>query len=164
MSLLSLCEWIHQTPVSVSIRESIWVYPILDVLHCVGILLVAGTIVVVDLRLLGCGVRRTPVSNVIGQVLPWTLSGFAFMAITGSLLAWSEPLRLYRSLFFPWKLLFLAMAGLNALLFHYGIYRGVGKWDTAALTPARARVAGVVSIVCWICVIAAGRAVGYETT
>lgn len=164
MSLLSICQWIHQTPVSVSIRESIWVYPILDVLHCVGILLVAGTIVVVDLRLLGCGVRRTPVSSVISQVLPWTLSGFAFMALTGSLLAWSEPLRLYRSLFFPWKLLFLAMAGLNALLFHYGIYRGVGKWDSASLTPARARAAGVVSIVCWICVIAAGRAVGYETT
>ena len=54
------------------------------------------------------------------------------------------------------------MAGLNALLFHYGIYRGVGAWDTAALTPVRARLAGAVSIVCWICVIAAGRAVGYE--
>jgi hypothetical protein len=164
MSLLSICEWINQTPSSVSIRESIWVYPILEVLHCVGILLVAGTIVVVDLRLLGYGVRRAPVSSVIAQVLPWTLSGFAFMALTGSLLAWSEPLRLYRSLFFPWKLLFLAVAGLNALLFHYGIYRGVGRWDTAALTPARARLAGVVSIVCWVCVIAAGRAVGYETT
>jgi hypothetical protein len=149
---------------SIAIRESIWVYPILDVLHCVGILLVAGTIVVIDLRLLGLGMRRLPVSSVVGQVLPWTLSGFGFMALTGSLLAWSEPLRLYHSLFFPWKLLFLAMAGVNALLFHYGIYREVGAWNSAALTPARARLAGVVSIVCWICVIAAGRAVGYETT
>jgi hypothetical protein len=149
---------------SIAIRESIWVYPILDVLHCVGILLVAGTIVVVDLRLLGFGMRRFPVSSVVGQVLPWTLAGFGFMALTGSLLAWSEPLRLYHSLFFPWKLLFLAMAGANSLLFHYGIYREVGKWDSARLTPARARLAGVVSIVCWICVIAAGRAVGYETT
>ena len=58
--MLSICQWIHQTPVSVAIRESIWVYPILDVLHCVGILLVAGTIVVVDLRLLGFGMRRAP--------------------------------------------------------------------------------------------------------
>jgi hypothetical protein len=162
--MLSLCQWIFRTPLSVSIRESIWVYPILDVLHCVGILLVAGTIVVVDLRLLGFGLRRLSVSSVVGQVLPWTLSGFGFMFITGSLLAWSEPVRLYRSLFFPWKLLFLAMAGLNALLFHYGIYRSVGSWDSASLTPARARLAGVVSIVCWICVIAAGRAVGYETS
>ena len=64
------------------------------------------------------------------------------MFITGSLLAWSEPVRLYRSVFFPWKLLFLAMAGLNALLFHYGIYRGVRAWDSASLTPARARLAG----------------------
>jgi hypothetical protein len=149
---------------SIAIRESIWVYPILDVLHCVGILLVAGTIVVIDLRLLGLGMRRLPVSSVVGQVLPWTLSGFGFMALTGSLLAWSEPLRLYHSLFFPWKLLFLAMAGVNALLFHYGLYREVGAWNSAPLTPARARLAGVVSIVCWICVIAAGRAVGYETT
>ena len=161
--MLSICQWIHQTPLSIAIRESIWVYPILNVLHCVGILLVAGTIVVVDLRLLGFGMRRSPVSSVVGQVLPWTLSGFAFMFVTGSLLAWSEPVRLYRSVFFPWKLLFLALAGLNALLFHHGVYRGVGAWDSAALTPARARLAGVVSILCWICVIAAGRAVGYET-
>jgi hypothetical protein len=160
--MLSLCQWIYGTPLSLSIRESIWVYPILNVLHCVGILLVAGTIVVVDLRLLGFGLRRSPVSNVVREVLPWTLSGFTFMFITGSLLAWSEPVRLYHSLFFPWKLVFLALAGFNALLFHYGIYRNVGAWDLASLTPLRARVAGIVSIVCWICVIAAGRAVGYE--
>src|SRR5580704_1605449 len=107
--MLSICQWIHQTQLSVAIRESVWIYPILDVLHCVGILLVAGTIVVVDLRLLGFGLRRLPVSSVVGQVLPWTQGGFVFMLITGSLLAWSEPVRLYRSLFFPWKLLFLAV-------------------------------------------------------
>lgn len=151
--MLSVCEWIHMTRMSIAIRESIWIYPILDVLHCVGILLVAGTIVVVDLRLLGFGLRQSPVPSVVGQVLPWTLSGFAFMAVTGSLLAWSEPLRLYHSVFFPWKLLFLAIAGLNALLFHS---------RAASLTPARGRLAGIVSIVCWIGVIAAGRAVGYE--
>jgi hypothetical protein len=162
--MFSICQWIHQTPLSVSIRESIWVYPILDVLHCVGILLVAGTIVVVDLRLLGVGMRRSPVSSVVGQVLPWTLSGFAFMFVTGSLLAWSEPLRLYQSVFFPWKLLFLAMAGLNALFFHIGVYRGVSAWDSRLRTPARARLAGAISILCWIGVIAAGRAVGYEMT
>ena len=98
--MLSICQWIHQTTLSVAIRESIWVYPILNVLHCVGILLVAGTIVVVDLRLLGFGMRRTAVSSVVRQVLPWTLSGFGFMFLTGSLLAWSEPVRLYRSVFF----------------------------------------------------------------
>jgi Family of unknown function (DUF6644) len=162
--MLSICQWIQQTPASVAIRESIWVYPILDVLHCVGVLLVAGTIVVVDLRLLGFGMRRAPVTSVIGQVLPWTLSGFTFMFVTGSLLAWSEPLKLYQSQFFRWKLLFLALAGCNALLFHFGIYRGVCAWDSSSLTPARARLAGVVSIICWICVIAAGRAVGYEMT
>src|ERR1700722_7824675 len=162
--MLSICQWIFRTPLSIAIRESIWVYPILDVLHCVGILLVAGTIVVVDLRLLGLGLRRLPVSSGIGQVLPWSISRLAFMFVTGSLLAWAEAVRLYHSLFFPWKLLFLAIAGLNAFLFHFRIYRGVGAWDTTSLTPARARLAGAVSIVCWICVIAAGRAVGYETT
>ena len=160
--MLSICQWIHQTSLSVGIRESIWVYPILNVLHCVGILLVAGTIVVLDLRLLGAGLRQLPVSIVARQVLPWTLGGFCFMAVTGLLLAWSEPMRLYRSLFFPWKLIFLAMAGLNALLFHRGVYLGVHTWDSSLVTPLRARIAGVVSILCWACVIAAGRAIGYE--
>ena len=162
--MLSVCQWIFQTPLSVAVRESIWIYPILNVLHCAGILLVAGTIIVVDLRLLGLGMRRSPISSVVGQVLPWTLGGFGFMFITGSLLAWSEPVRLYHSFFFPWKLVFLAIAGANAFLFHYGVYRTVGAWDSSSLTPARARLAGVVSIVCWICVIATGRAIGYEMT
>jgi len=151
LPLLRLCQWLQQTPISVSIRESTWVFPILDAVHCTGIILVAGTIVIVDLRLLGFGMRRAPVSSLIAQVLPWTLSGFAFMFITGSLLAWAEPIKLYHSVFFRWKLLFLVLAGLNALFFHY-----------AALTPARARRAGAGHIVCWISVIAAGRAIGYE--
>jgi hypothetical protein len=149
--MLSFCEWLQQTPISISIRESVWVFPILDAMHCVGIILVAGTIVIVDLRLLGFGMRRTQVSSVVAQVLPWTFFGLAFMFITGSLLAWAEPLKLYRSVFFPWKLLFLAIAVLNALLFHY-----------TRLTPGRARLTGTLSIVCWIGVIAAGRAIGYE--
>jgi hypothetical protein len=166
MPILRICQWLQQTPISVSIRESVWVFPILDDLHCVGILLVAGTIVIVDLRLLGLGMRRQPVSSIIAQVLPWTFFGFAFMFVTGSLLAWAEPVKLYHSVFFRWKLLFLAIAGLNALLFHYGIYRHAARWpvrwDDATLTPSRARLAGALSIVCWICVIAAGRAIGYE--
>ena len=151
MPLFRICQWIQQTPVSVSIRESIWVFPILDAVHCVGIILVAGTILFVDLRLLGLGMRRQAVSSIVAQVLPWTFFGFAFMFVTGSLLAWAEPVKLYRSAFFRWKLLFLAIAGLNALLFHY-----------TTRSPARARFAGAVSIVCWISLIAAGRAIGYE--
>ncbi len=160
--MLSFCQWIYQTPLSISIRESIWLFPILDVLHCIGILTVAGTIVVVDLRLLGLGLRDSPVSNVVRQVVPWTLSGFCFMLVTGFLLAWSEPVRLYRSFFFQWKLVFLAAAGLNALAFHLGIYRSVASWEAKAVAPGRARMAGIISMVCWLCVIAAGRAVGYE--
>lgn len=149
--MFSFCQWLQYTPISVSIRESIWVFPILDAVHCAGIFLVAGTIVIVDLRLLGFGMRRESVSSVIAQVLPWTVFGFAFMAVTGSLLAWAEPVKLYHSVSFRWKLLFLVLAGCNALLYHY-----------TSLTPARARLAGAVSIVCWIGVIAAGRAIGYE--
>jgi hypothetical protein len=149
--MLSICQWLQQTPISISIRESTWVFPILDAVHCVGIILVAGTIVIVDLRLLGFGLRRESVSSVVAQVVPWTLSGFAFMFVTGALLAWAEPVKLYQSVFFRWKLLFLAIAGLNTLLFHY-----------AKLTPARGRFIGAVSVLCWICVIAAGRAIGYE--
>src|SRR5580658_6327217 len=139
--MLSICQWLQQTPISVSIRESIWVFPILDAVHCVGIILLTGTIVVVDLRLLGFGLRRESVSSVISHDLLWTFFGFACMFVTGSLLAWAEPVKLYRSVFFRWKLLFLAIAGLNALLFHY-----------ARLTPARGRLMGAVSVLCWISV------------
>ncbi|HUI81011.1 MAG TPA: DUF6644 family protein [Bryobacteraceae bacterium] len=161
MSLLSICQWIQQTPTSTGIRESQWVFPIIEATHLLSLAVSVGTIVFVDLRLIGAAMRRQPVSDVIGQLQPWALRGFALMFLSGGLLFWSEPLRCYHSVFFQAKFVVLALLGINALMFHSGVYRSVAAWDKAPDIPLRAKFAGYVSLTLWTSVILLGRGIAY---
>lgn len=149
------------TPFAAAMRNSGWLFDFTETIHSLGIILVAGTIMLVDLRLLGRGLRAEPVSHVVGRIVPWTLWGFGLMLVTGAWLFASEATKLYRSPAFRIKLILLALAGLNALIFHLTIYRSAAEWDEARITPARARLAGWCSLVLWIGIIAAGRSIAY---
>ena len=161
MSLLTFCQWIENTMPATALRDSLWMFDIVETIHTLGITLVAGTIMLVDLRLLGMGLKREPLFDVISRIVPWTLWGFAFMVCTGCLLFSAEAVKLYNSPAFRIKLVLLALAGLNALIFHTTIYRQASQWSTAPIAPLRARMAGVLSLILWICIIAAGRAIAY---
>jgi hypothetical protein len=161
MSLLSVCEWLQETSFSTGIRESVWVFPILESTHLLSLAISVGTIMFVDLRLVGASMKRVPVSDVIDQLQPWTLGGFALTFVTGILLMLSEPLRCYHSAFFNIKLVLLALLGINALVFHRTVYRSVAKWNEATRMPFRARMAGWVSLTFWLAVIALGRGIAY---
>jgi hypothetical protein len=161
MSLLSICEWIDGTVFSTAIRESIWVFPIIETVHLLGIAVSAGTILFVDLRLLGIGMKRERLSDVLEQLQPWTLSAFLVMTVTGALLFVSEAVKCYHSVFFQIKVCMLALAAVNAALFHYKVYPGVEVWDHLPAVPGRARFAGALSLALWIGIIAMGRAIAY---
>jgi hypothetical protein len=161
MFLLSICQWVDSTPLSAMVRQSNWLFSTLDTIHTLGIVLVAGTIMLVDLRLLGFGLRSVPVAQLVARIVPSTLGGFGLMVVSGGLLFSSEAVKMYHSPAFRIKMLLLALAGLNALIFHRTIYRDVAHWDPASVVPARARLAGLLSLVLWIAIIAAGRAIAY---
>jgi hypothetical protein len=161
LSILGICEWIDGTAFSTSIRESIWLFPIIETVHVLGIAASAGTILFVDLRLLGIGMKRERFSDVLEQLQPWTLSAFLVMVITGSLLFVSEAVKCYDSVFFRIKVAMLALAAGNALLFHWKVYPAVEVWDHLPRTPGRARLAGALSLALWIGIIAMGRAIAY---
>jgi hypothetical protein len=161
MFLLGICQWIDSTRFNAILRQSNWAFPTLDVIHTLGIVLVAGAIMLVDLRLLGLGLRSVPVAELVARIVPATLAGFALMVVTGGLLFASEAVKMYHSPAFRIKLVLLALAGLNALIFHRTIYRDVAKWDPGSIVPARARLAGLLSLVLWMAIIAAGRAIAY---
>ena len=116
---------------------------------------------ILDLRLLGLLMRRRPVSQVASQFLPWVWTGFIVMVSTGSLLFSSEAVKCYNSPFFRTKVVLLAVAGLNALVFHTSVFRRVDLWDKDAPTPWRAKLAGACSLIVWIGVVAMGRALAY---
>jgi Family of unknown function (DUF6644) len=161
MDLLGICQWLDSTRLNALLRTSSWFFATFDVIHTLGIVLVAGTIMFVDLRLLGLILRSEPVAAVIRRIVPWTLRGFALMFFTGASLFTSEPVKMYHSPAFRIKLVLLTLAGMNALLFHLTVYRRAPGWDPQAPAPFQARLAGLLSLALWISIIAAGRAIAY---
>jgi hypothetical protein len=156
-----MCEWLDSTRINAAMRMSNWFFPTFDTIHTLAIVLVAGTIMLLDLRLLGLVLRGEPVPAVVRRIVPWTLRAFVLMFVSGALLFTSEAVKMYDSPAFRIKLLLLMLAGLNALVFHTTIYRSAGSWDPAEPAPFRARLAGIVSLSLWIAIIAAGRAIAY---
>jgi len=161
-ALFDLCQWLNNTNVSVAIRESTLTFPLIEGAHLLAIGVSAGTIALTDLRLLGWVMKKDPASKVLSSLLPFTIGGFVVVFITGGLLFWAEPAKSYGNLWFRFKLLFLLLAGVNALAFHLGIYQRMDRWDNDGTPPSKARMAGAFSLVLWATVIWLGRQFAYS--
>ncbi|MDX1646792.1 MAG: DUF6644 family protein [Longimicrobiales bacterium] len=155
-------EWLGNTPWSVALLESLYVWPLLESTHVLTLALFVGTAIMMDLRLVGLAFRGVPVSSFTMRLLPWTRFGFAVMVITGSLLFFASPLRYYHNLFFRIKVILLLIGGLNVWLFHGRIHRTVSLWDDDLRAPRAARMAGLVSLMVWTGVVFSGRLVAYN--
>jgi hypothetical protein len=162
VSLLPFVEWLAATRGSIALHESQYAYPLVESTHVLALALFAGTVALLDLRLLGIGLRGVPVSHVVERVLPWTIAGFVIMTVTGALLFYAIPVRTYQSIFFRAKVLMLIGAGLNVLVFHRRVKPTMGEWSVAGVTPAGARRAGAISLVLWAGVIVTGRMIAYN--
>jgi len=160
VSLLELCQWIQDTQIGTGIRESIYVFPIIEGTHVLGLALSIGTVMWLDLRLLGIAMRRQSVSEVFGQLKPWMRIGFAVMFTTGGLLFWANAARCYPSTYFRIKIVLLLLSGVNVLVYHRTIDRRRSEWENGPI-PLQARLAGLLSLILWTGVIAAGRIMAY---
>jgi len=163
-SLLHICQWIYATHLSTSIRQSPYSFPVIETIHTVGVAAVVGTVAILDLRLLGLIMKSEPVSRIARQVLPWTWTGFGVMFVTGLLLSIAEAATNYSNWAFRIKMILLLLVGLNPLIFHLTIFRRVNTWDVANVTPLRARLAAVASLVLWAGIIVFGRLIAYVNT
>jgi hypothetical protein len=161
MSLFHFCQWLSQTSLSTSIRESDIVFPLIETVHVLAITLLAGTVAAVDLRLLGVILKKERVSDVARQILPLTWAGFVVMFLSGALLFLSEAAKVYGNAAFQIKVVLLILAGLNPLIFHSTIYRDVSTWDDAPVAPWRARATAIASLTLWSGIIVSGRAIAY---
>lgn len=152
---------IEQSALGTAVRMTPQLYPILESLHILGIALLVGPAIAVDLRLMGLAGRTVPVQTVLGHLLPVCRAGFALAALTGTAMFVGIALAVGESAAAPWKLGLILLAGSNALVFHRGIGRSVAAWGDQAVPPPAARLSGAVSALTWAGTILAGRYLAY---
>jgi hypothetical protein len=140
-----------------------WLFPIVETLHVISVAMVFGSILMIDLRLLGKASGDSAVSRLSGEVLPYTWGAFLCAAMTGTLLFVSKAHVYFFNVQFQLKFLCVLLAGVNMAIFHLGPYRRVGEWDQLHPPPRAARLAGALSIALWIGVIFFGRWIGFTT-
>ena len=159
--LLDLFTWLNQLPFSVWLRETDYPFPIIETIHILALGASFGTIMWVDLRLMDIAMRNRRVSEVINQLEPYAMIGFAVMFGSGALLFIAEPLKAYTTWAFRLKVVMLVLAGLNVWLFHRGIYATIHQWESEQVLPWQARFTGCSSLLLWLGIIIAGRWTAY---
>jgi hypothetical protein len=162
MSLLPFVQWMAETPGSIALHESLYMYPLVESTHVLTLCVFLGLAIMFDLRLLGLTLTSVPITEFKRRTAPWMVAGFVVMVITGALLFYAIPVRSYQSLWFRLKTIALMLAGLNAFVFHSGIDRRVAEWDLARTPPPAARRAGAASLVLWAIIVVAGRMIAYN--
>jgi hypothetical protein len=143
-----------------AMRQWLYLYPAVETIHIAGIALLFGSIAVLDLRLLGFS-RSIPVKRLAAHVLPWTAGAFVLIVPSGFAMFVAHAAEFISSPVFALKMGLIFAAGINAALFHLGVFRRAQDWDVDAAPPLGARLAGAASLLLWISVIACGRLLAY---
>ena len=154
---LPFFEWLEYTVIGTAVRESIWAFPIIEAVHLLGLGLLGGAVLVVDLRLLGTGLTRQPIDRMIRYARPWLWAGVGVMFATGIPLFLSEAVKCYYNTSFWVKMI--------SLPFALGFTFGARRWVAAAPPPRadwRTRLIAAVSLGLWFTVAAAGRWIGFS--
>jgi hypothetical protein len=137
-------------------------WTLLEGTHLIALMLFAGTIFVVDLRLMGVTFRKTRVSAISDAILPLTVFSFVFVVLTGMGLLFAKPILYYHTIWFRFKMVFLALALLNILVFHGRVQKTLDSWDADELPPTAARISAAGSLILWTLVILTGRFIPYD--
>lgn len=158
MSLLPIFEYVEATQLGDTIRESLWLFPAIEAVHLIGLAVIAGAVLVVDMRLCGVGLRRQPVAQLAADVQPWLIGSLIVMLTTGSLLFTSEAIKCYYSAAFWWKMTSLSLA----IGFTFTVRRKVAAADEARVGPRWSRLVGLASLALWSGVGVGGRLIGFS--
>jgi hypothetical protein len=161
VDLSSFVVWLHDTAFATTIRESTVLFPCIESLHVLALTLVVGSISIVDLRMLGIASADRSVASLLTEILPLTWTAFGFAVLTGGALFASHAVGYAGNFQFRMKMLLLLMAGLNMLVFHRLRRHGKARWGDAGITPWQGKIAGLISLLLWICIVAFGRWIGF---
>ena len=161
MSLKAFWESVQASPLADYIASSAWAFPTIESIHVIALITVVGTIMIMDLRLIGATSKTYSVMETSKDTLVWTWAAFVLAAITGTLLFISKA-SIYTIV--PWflaKMVLLVLAGVNMAVFHVFTWNTVKHWDVNSEVPTPGKVAGWLSLVFWVLVVICGRWIGF---
>jgi hypothetical protein len=161
VELASIVDSIGASALGEWMRTSLKALPIVEAIHVMAGAVVFGTILIVDLRLLGFPNARRAITRVEDELLRWTWTAFAAAVVSGGLLFAANASTYFMNTAFRLKMLALLLAGVNAAVFQLGTFRSVAAWDKDVAAPLAGRLAGAASILIWVGVIFLGRWVGF---
>lgn len=152
--------WLETTGLAAAMREWLWLYPIIEILHIVGLAVLVGAAVLFDLRLLGLS-RSIPVTVLALHLLPWARRSLFLIVPTGLMMFAAHATEMASNPAFQLKLTLLIAAAINAAAFHAGVFRTVAAWDVETSAPVAAQASGILSLSLWVGVITCGRLLAY---
>ncbi|MCU1339408.1 MAG: hypothetical protein JWO19_4989 [Bryobacterales bacterium] len=164
MDIAAFLEWLEASGLATRIRDSNYLFPLIESTHVFGLALVFGTIAIIDLRLLGIASTQRSVRRMASDILKWTWAAFALTALTGSLMFITNAPVYYHNFFFRAKMLLLALSGVNMLVFELTAGRTIHGWDRAPSAPRTGKVVAALSLVMWVSIIFMGRMIGFTTS
>src|SRR5262245_22169983 len=164
MNISDLLGSVEGSTVATTIRNSLYLFPLIESFHVIGLSMVFGTIAIIDLRLLGVASTRRPFTRVISDILKWTWVAFGLTVTTGLLMFITNADVYYHNLFFRSKMALLALAGINMVVFELTAGRSVHRWDKDQSAPLAGKTVAAVSLLLWITIIFMGRWIGFTTS
>jgi hypothetical protein len=157
MSVLSFFQWCAASALGIAIRDSRWLFPVIEAVHLLGLAMMGGFVLLVDMRLMGLAMPRKPVAALAREIQPWLIGTLAVMLTTGLMLYTSEPMKLYYNGAFWMKMSFLT----SAIVYTFTIRRAVLAADETRVGPVWGKLVALVSIALWAGVGVGGRAIGF---
>jgi hypothetical protein len=158
LNLLPFIEWVASSPLSKAISTSTWAFAVIESIHLLALSVIGGAVLIVDLKLLGYGIRTQTLEEVARDAQKWFLGSWTVMIVTGLLLFWSEPQKLYYSTPFAVKMICLLLGTIFALT----VRRKVTLAAEGRVPPIVMKLVALVSLALWFGVGAGGRWIGFS--
>src|ERR1700686_138328 len=153
MDITALLKSLETSGLANRIRDSLWLFPLIESTHVLGLALVFGTIAIIDLRLLGIASTVRPFTRMASDILKWTWAAFVLTALTGTLMFITNAHVYYHNVFFRTKMLLLVLTGINLLVFELTAGKTVHSWDKAPTAPRAGKAVAALSLTMWISII-----------
>jgi hypothetical protein len=151
---------LEEGSIASAMRDSLWLFPLVETVHIIGFSILVGAVVMFDLRILGLS-KRISVRLLAQHLLPWSVAALLLIVPTGVLMFVSEASDLVGNRAFVIKMLLLMLAGANAGAFHLGSFRNAELWDQNTPAPTSAKLHAFASMLIWVGVITCGRMIAY---